>query len=231
VQDAGTLRLKVSGDVLIDNVQLEKSATYANTFSEPLKMRGVDVITIPNSGKYLDPQKGAVSCWVNAPWIDGSEKSDQGGTILGVQWLQPDYNGWGRYTVLTINSWHKSKLNKVAQGNLYMVMVDRQKRALEVSIPLDRIKPAKWHLLVCNWKYENDQMTGEIYVDGTDISATKTVPFGPLKPVDSITVGYCGGGYLDGSMDDLAIYGRPLTKAEVATIFEYGKPLMESISK
>ncbi|HAH86397.1 MAG TPA: hypothetical protein DCL60_03385 [Armatimonadetes bacterium] len=226
-QDSGTLRLKLSGDVLIDNVQLEKGTTFANTFSEPLKIRGCDWITVPANGGYFNQKQGSISCWVKAPWLENKEFTDVGGSIFSAVCTKPEYTGWGANTAMNIIAWPKSKKGKVTQGNIYHVMIDRTKGMCSGSFGLDQVKPSAtgWHHMVFNWKYENGQMTSEIFVDGNSIHTSKTGSFGAPKPVDQIYIGYSRGSYLDGKLDDFAIWSRPLTKEEVLSIYSSDKPL------
>ena len=226
-QDSGTIRLKVSGEALIDNVQLEKGATFANSFSEPLKMRGCDWITVPAGGVYFNQKQGSISCWVNAPWLENKEFSDCGGAIFSAACDKPEYTGWGANTAMNMIAWPKSKKGGVEQGNMHHVMVDRTKGMLSASFGLDQVKPSAtgWHHMVFNWKYENNQMTSEIFVDGKSVHTSKTGSFGALKPVDKIYIGFTQGSYLDGKLDDFAIWGRPLTEDEIRSIYSSNKPL------
>jgi len=70
--DSGTITLVVNGAVVIDNAQFDKGVSYFNSFSQPLVMRGVDVCNIPANGKYFNPEKGSIYCWLRVPWFDKS---------------------------------------------------------------------------------------------------------------------------------------------------------------
>jgi len=215
--DAGTLRLIVSKGAFMDNVQLEQGVTYANTFSTPLKMRLCDWITVPTDGKYLDQKQGAVSCWVNVPWMEDKEFSDGGKTIF---WAGADNK-----TALGTSIWTRSKKNKLDKGNMFLLIYGEQSPGITIGAGLNEVKPAAWHYVVFNWKYSNGQMTGEIFIDGTSVHVTKTGVFGEFRPVREIFIGYANGAYLDGKLDDFAIWSRPLTKEEVLSIYSSGKPL------
>ena len=64
-----------------------------------------------------------------------------------------------------------------------------------------------------------------MYIDGDKLKINKEQPFGPNKVPVSITVGYSGGGYLNGLMDDFAIFNRPLNEAEIMAIYKSAQPL------
>jgi hypothetical protein len=72
-------------------------------------------------------------------------------------------------------------------------------------------------------------MKVEIFLDGGLIHISKTKLFGPLKKLYKIYIGYAGGGYLNGLLDDFAIFNRPLTENEIKSISASQKSLSEII--
>jgi len=71
--DSGSLHIQVAGAVLIDNAQIDKGVNFFNSFSTPLQRRNVDWIEIPADGRFFNAEQGAVSTWLNVPWLSDKD--------------------------------------------------------------------------------------------------------------------------------------------------------------
>ena len=74
-----------------------------------------------------------------------------------------------------------------------------------------------WHHVIFVYRSEND---GSVYVDGRDNTGVST-PGTPLYGPDALTIGSRDGGSgFNGAIDEVMIFDRALTVAEVATLYE-----------
>jgi hypothetical protein len=78
---------------------------------------------------------------------------------------------------------------------------------------------------VFTWEVKDGKALISLNIDDGKTKLTKEQPFGPLKKPEIINVGYVSGAYLNGEMDDFAIFNRPLTDAEVSAIYKSSQPL------
>lgn len=223
--DSGTVTIAVKGSVIIDNAQLDKGVGFFNSFVKPMKRRNVDRIQIPANGKYFNQEKGAISCWINAPWLDSNVKSKSICGIFSVKNAPARIKKWGDDNVLVISCISAKKIDD-NPGKLSAFTIDVQNRNTMLSEPLseikiDSLKP--WHHIVFNWELKNGEMATSLHVDGKKRSQIK--PFGATKNPILIYIGYCSGAYLNGLLDDFAIFNRPLTDSEIETISNSNQPI------
>ena len=225
--DSGTVIISVKGAVLIDNAQLDKGLGFFNSYTPPGQLRNCDIIDIPVNGKYFSAEKGAFSCWINVPWLNPEVAGDTVCTFFGVTNAEPKVNKWGATFIATACGIPKPKASDKLAGTFNACMVDVENRSIGASENLANLKldGGPWHLCVINWELKDGKMQLSMYMDGDKLKINKEQPFGPNKVPVSITVGYSGGGYLNGLMDDFAIFNRPLTEAEIMAIYKSAQPL------
>ena len=225
--DSGTVVISVKGAVLIDNAQLDKGLGFFNSYAPPGQLRNCDIIDIPVNGKYFSPEKGAFSCWINVPWLNPEVAGDTVCTFFGVTNAEPKVKKWGATMIIGVNGIPKPKPSDKLGGTVNACMVDMENRVVGISENLANLKldDGPWHLCVINWELKDGKMQLSMYLDGDKLKINKEQPFGPNKVPVSITVGYSGGGYLNGLLDDFAIFNRSLTEAEIMTIYKSSQPL------
>lgn len=224
--DSGTITLAVNGAVVIDNAQFDRGVSYFNSFSQPLVMRGVDICNIPANGKYFNPEKGSVCCWLKVPWFDKSLYGEMM-ALISVQNAEQKKAKWGDHVILSI-SCIPNTVKGDKSGTLNAYIIDAENRIVSIGENLNNISvdtSAEWHLLVFSWEVKDGKALISLNIDDGKTKLTKEQPFGPLKKQEIINVGYVSGAYLNGEMDDFAIFNRPLTDAEVSAIYKSSQPL------
>ena len=230
--DAGSLRIQVKGEVIIDNAQLDKGVNFFNSYCTPLQSRGVDQIKIPADGKYFNEKQGAVSIWLKAPWLNNKDVVSN--SICGIFVVDNERNRikkWGDNVIMEINCIPRSKVTDTTRNSkFHFYTIDVKNRICPISARIiDIAAPAAsgWRHVAINWQLGKDgNMKAELWIDGKKI-IEKSKPFGPLKKQKFMWVGYANGAYLNGLMDDFAIFNRPLTEDEIKQINTLNKPLSE----
>ncbi len=232
VEDSGSLRIQVTGTVIIDNAQLDMGVNYFNSFSLPLKRRGVDRITIPANGKYFNAKQGAVSVWLNVPWLNDSNIISN--SICGlfvVNNAEKRMKKWGDQVILGSSCIPRKNITAPPRkSQFYFYTVDTKNRVCPVAEKLSNMEPAPasgWRHLVMNWQLaEGGKMKIALWINGKKL-VEKSKPFGPTKQQKFIWIGYVNGAYLNGLMDDFAIFNRPLSEEEIKQINTSNKPLAQ----
>lgn len=225
--DAGTINISVKGQVIIDNAQLDRGVNFFNSFATPGKMRYCDRIEIPANGKYFNPEQGSISCWINVPWLDKNTTQEGISAIFTAKNAPNRIKKWGDGCVMAISCIPKQKVTDKTAGMFHAISIDAENRVSALSesldkIPLDASSP--WHHIVYNWQVKDGKINASLYVDGK-IMLIKEQPFGPAKKPVLIYIGYVSGAYLNGLLDDFAIFGKPLSETEINEIYKSNKPL------
>jgi len=224
--EEGCLRIYAEGGILIDNAQLDKGVTFFNTYCPPLKRRGVDQIIVPADGTYYSEKSGTINCWVKGPWVDPGIVACTS-ALFGVQNVSNKEKKWGSTTVMFISCIPKLSL-EAKSGALHFITIDAKRRVAGLSeVDLSKLPPLssdEWRMFSFTWDFNNDTMHQVLYIDGKKLFG-KEIPFGPLKKPSGISIGNSGGSYLNGCLDDFAIYNRPLSEEEIKTIYDSGSPL------
>ena len=66
-----------------------------------------------------------------------------------------------------------------------------------------------------------------LYLDG-ELVAEKPVAWGENRPPTFFCVGHWGGGYSDAVIDEVYVFGRPLSAEEVSFIHDLRTPLSQA---
>ena len=230
--DAGSLRIQVTGVVIIDNAQLDKGVNFFNSYSTPLKRRGVDMIKIPANGKFFKAKQGAVSVWLKVPWLNNKDVVSN--SICGVFVVNNEakrIKKWGDHVIMGTSAIPRKKVTeKLRKSQFHFHTIDAKNRVCPVSARLIDLEPAAksgWRNLVMNWQLGQDgKMSTSLWIDGKKL-AEKTKPFGPVKKQKFFWVGYVNGAYLNGLMDDFVLFNRPLTADEIKLINTSNKPISQ----
>ena len=228
--DSASLRLNVSSSIIIDDAQLDKGVNFFNSFSKPLKLRNVDTISIPADKQFFDAAKGAVSAWVNVPWLNSKNIiSNSSCCLFAVKNAKKKINKWGDHIVMVMNCIPQNKPDTERDNSLlYFFTIDSEERPCKVSerlLKLPDTTESGWRHLVYNWELKSDDnMKISIWLDGEKLTETSK-PFGPVKKPEFINIGYFDGAYLNGLVDDFAIFNRPLTEVEIQKLFNSNTPI------
>ena len=223
--EEGTLRIYVKGSILIDDAQLDKGVTFFNSYCPPLKRRGVDQIILPPDGHYYNEESGSLNCWVKGPWVQPGLIATTS-ALFGVH-NESKENKWGSTSVMFISCIPKPYFG-AEDGALHFITIDAKRRVAGLSesnlAKLPPLAEDEWRMFSFTWDYRDGNMHQVLFLDGKKLFG-KDVPFGPLKKPSEITIGHSGGAYLNGCLDDIAIYNRPLSEKEIKMIYNSGKPL------
>ncbi|MCF6175143.1 MAG: LamG domain-containing protein [Victivallaceae bacterium] len=232
IEDSGSLRIQVKGVVIVDNAQLDQGVNFFNSFSKPLKRRGVDRIKVPANGKYFKAEQGAISVWLKVPWLNDPNVISK--SICGlfvVNNTEKRMKKWGDQVIMGINAIPRKKItDKLRKGQLYLYTIDAKNRVCSIAETLTKLEPAPvsgWRHLVMTWQLDDaGKMNTVLWLDGKKLVA-KSKPYGPAKQQKFIWIGYVNGAYLNGLIDDFAIFNRPLTAEEITRIYTSDKPLSQ----
>lgn len=163
-------------------------ARVAGVFGQALALSKADTtgLTVPYSAS-LDLSVGTLSAWVKPTWAAGANGYNPG--ILGVRG-----SGGTRF------SWHIRDDYSA---------IDLYNGDTVGSLPIS-ITPGAWHHLAL--VQEGSQWTG--YLDGVALG-TVSQPFGTQTGLP-LMIGASGGGeHFSGSIDEVALYDRALSAAEI----------------
>ncbi len=228
--DSGSLHIRVTGAVLIDNAQIDKGVNFFNSFSIPLQRRNVDWIEVPADGRFFKAEQGAVSTWLKVPWLSNKDVvSDSICGLMIVNNAERKEKRWGDNVIMGINCIPRKKTSdKPRKSSFNFYTIDGKNRVCSISARVINLEPAPdtaWRHVVINWQLGKDgRMKTELWLDGKKL-LEKTKPFGPVKKQKLIWIGYANGAYLNGLMDDFAIFKRPLSEEEIKQIYASSKAL------
>ncbi|MBM4046985.1 MAG: LamG domain-containing protein, partial [Planctomycetes bacterium] len=156
------------------------------------------------------PQAGTVAVWVRPHW-DGAEAASHYVFCIYGQRDLP-------------HSWAVNRFN-VAFGAgrcAFTIFTSAEGKTFSVSAPVDGWKKGQWHHVAATWANVNSgKPDGEmrLYLDGALSGRVvgKQIDVGPTDTVMGIGRDQdASPDYGDADFDDLFIYGRPLTDAEIA---------------
>ncbi len=224
--DCGTLRLRAAkGAIIIDKISIIAGDNREDSFTPPLKMLSRDGIFVPV--EYIDVKSGSFSCWIKAPWLRTGFENTYPAGILEVAAERPENVRKNiPHNALGIICWFSRKKN-VPRKKMHLVAKGKSGSYAETSIDLNKLTSdtEKWYHFVFNWWRKGRKMHLQIYVDGKlRISAER--PFnGQDRSPKRMIIGFCGGAYLNGLIDECAIFKRPLTAEEVKSLSESNSPL------
>ncbi|MHC4872939.1 MAG: hypothetical protein ACYTFY_13940 [Planctomycetota bacterium] len=229
--NSGTVRIAVKDAVYIDNAQLDKGVNFFNTYSEPLVRRSVDVIYLPPQKNLLNIEQGAISCWLNVPWLNDPDiVSNSICSFFSLLNEEKRQEKWGDNVIMGISAIARKKpSDKKEKSALHYSCIDKDIKVTAVSAKFSEFGEAPedgWRLLILNWKLEAGQMKTEMWLDGKKLVYTAK-PYGNTKTPKQFTIGYASGAYVNGLLDELAFFKRPLSGDEIQALFEADKALGE----
>ena len=225
--DSGTLIISVSGAALIDNAQLDRGHGFFNSFKSNSKMNYYKAIDVPVNGKYFSAAEGSFSCWIKTPWLNPDVAGNEVCTFFFANNAEQKIKKWGSTYVIGVCGIPRKTQSDKAGGTLNAYTVDAENHVVAVSNNLDVLKldENQWHLLAVTWKLKDGKMKISMYVDGDKLKINKELPFGQCKTPVELIIGSGNGGFLNGLIDDVAIFNRPLTEAEIMSIYKSPQPL------
>jgi len=221
--DSGTMRILVRGKAELSRFLEDRKCGWGASFVPYGKSRDAAWVEIRNISKHFHETEGSFSAWV---------KGDS---------LAPDSIGPGVVFFSAESKVGKGRYGRVVMwptllpgdgskpGTLYFTTVDARDRRVALSERQCDLKyaPCDWHFFVFTWKQVDKRMQIAIYVDGDKLKISTDGEAIGTKQAIKLTVGYYGGCYLNGAMDDFAFFGRVLTAAEVLDLYRSDRPLGE----
>jgi len=224
----GTVRFLATGQIWLDQVMVDANIGYPNSFAEPLKQRSVDKITLDIGQGFFNQEAGAMACWLKVPWFSPEVYSTGGNNIFAVYNLPLPEKVWGAQVIMATPAYNRRTLAAAkTTGALTFLFNDAKFRTVAVGVPFAEVKnPGDvWRHLVFNWQLKDDWLHLEVLLDGGSQRWHNAKPFGPGKALQELSLGYSAGAYINGLIDEFALFNRPLTVEECRQIFSAEKPL------
>jgi len=139
--------------------------------------------------------------------------STPGGASFSV-WIKVDTiptTSW----ISILNAWHAFSVQQYL-NTFYGSFWNSASNPLGQGVSTSPLNSIKWHHIVGT----HDNTSMKLYVDGALVGTSPTpAGSGPYYTLDNYNVGYWGGSYWKGSMDDLRFYKRVLSAAEVSQLY------------
>jgi hypothetical protein len=216
-----TLRARGPGRVTIDAVQLEPQRSFPSSFSA-VAVRPTQSIEIPVSPRTLNADEGSVAFWIRPLWLRESGTAENlfawWGDVgePGVECLALSAYPAG---LTTDHDWHNRIVLARTRGR-------RHDGFAVKSFPLCDWTPGSWHHVVAAWRARPDPSPSQLvlYLDGRALPLQQA-PWGERKTPARFSIGYYWGAYADAVVDEICVFRRVLTPAEVDCLFQLRSPL------
>ncbi|MAF81107.1 hypothetical protein CL628_03800 [bacterium] len=198
--NSGTLTNMEAGDW---DSSIKASLNFQNDYSLEFDADD-DEVDIGDIAAYDDPfsSGGTVSAWINA---DGYGESDNGNIIGNANFDGAPYGGWVFYTRST-NSGLSFYQTRGTTGGQWTC-----------AVGLDA-----WHHVVITYDSSSTANDPQCYVDGLAVATTEvSAPDGAVNAVgQNFRIGnrHDGARTFDGHIDDVRIYNRALSQAEITEL-------------
>lgn len=169
-------------------------AYSAGKVGQAFDLDGSGVIDVPYAS-VLSPQSITIEAWFYAHAIDGFRR------IVN----QASYDLF------------------IGPNGLIRCIIDTDAiMGLEISAGATVLSPSTWYHLACTW--DAATAVGRVYVDGVPVgSGVDLTDNDPLVVAPgSVLLGGWSGQNIDGLLDEVSIYNRALSSAEISTIFAAG---------
>lgn len=209
-EDNGTLRIRSEKAVELTQVMFDKNIGWSNTYHAPGKMRTVDCIDV--KPEVFNPESGAISCWIKAPWLKKDAKHSTAIALCDAKTATS--NGRPRFYIC------------VWSNGVNLITQSKAPKGVSCGFGLHELPASAdgWYHFVFNWKAEKGFMNLSVIINGEKIFKKKGV-CRDIEKVTSFTVGYVTGAYLNGILDDFGLFAAPLSEAEAKKIFTAKAPL------
>ena len=203
-EDSGSLKVRTDKPVELTDVMFDKSIGFANTYHAPGPMRNVDTIMLDPA--LFNPKSGAISCWLKTPWLKKDAKYASANVLLRAR----DKNGNDAQGIY-VSNW---------SNELYFIYYGPNRQSASTALKIDELPESKdgWYHFVFNWKEEKGNIVLSTILNGEKVFTARKL-CKPAVGAKEFSLGYVNGGYINGTMDDLAIFSAPLTKEEAKKIF------------
>lgn len=175
--------------------KLETCYTFASASSENIGM-GTSSTLRPTAGL-------TVSFWIKTSTTDNGQIV----STYGLTGTDP-YYAWGY------------EAGMIANGYIYFDTYQGSNGSGCGVNTTDNIANNAWHFVVCTY----DNINAKIYIDGA-LSATSSTGSGQMyyQASDFVVAARSGGGnYYNGSLDEIGVWSRALTAAEVTILYNTG---------
>jgi len=223
--DAATLKLRSTAAVELNELMFDRDISQVNTYHPPGQMRGVDKILLDH--RLYNSAQGAFSCWLKAPWFGSAGE----GTAMGL-FLAAASSGTGKKTSQFVVLWGAKEQTGKYESTLHNIHYSGKggfdcgisfRLSELVDLPVNQ-----WQHLVFNWETADGGLRTSVTVNGKQTFSSSKSKFVPLE-LQELVVGYVNGSYTNGLLDDIAVFSRPLTQAEIETLVSSGKAIAELI--
>lgn len=222
LEDCHTLRISADKGAVLDQVMVDKGCSFANSYHAPGVKRGVDKLWI-DPVKYYNADQGSIVFWLKTPWMKKVGTIEGETAFFGLHRKEKRNNRTVEQCVHSAVLWrggiHERFWGKDRASYGVLDFKFKEVKKLEID---------GWNFLVFNWKLEKGRLHYAICVNNGR-NFFKSVPFVPGDKPYNFSLGSSGGYYLNGAIDDFAVFDRPLTAEEIKLLYTSGKPLLETI--
>jgi hypothetical protein len=228
VAGAPTATITIQGtsekSVQVDAAQLEAGQSWPSSFvAKSGVARGAEWVDVPARPEIYNPLQGTVAFWIKPHWL--GQTSTQCLSLFAA-YKDPtiayskntNFFNIGAYANPTKKGWENgfniTFRDKAGKTNGY------------TPVTFDgSLAPNEWHHLAVTWKIvPGGESNTEFYLDGKRAGELKFVP-DEIEAPANVYAGYYAGGHLDGLLDELYLFKRPLSESEVATLYNRATPL------
>ena len=215
-EDSGSLKIRTDKPVELTNVMFDKGIGFANTYHAPGPMRNVDSISLDPA--LYTPKSGAISCWLKTPWLKKDAKYASANVLLRAR----DKNGNDAQGIY-VSNW---------SNELYWIYYGPNRQSVSTGLKMHELPESKdgWYHLVFNWKEEKGHIVLSTIVNGEKVFTARKLCKVSANAKE-FTLGYVNGGYINGVMDDFALFSAPLSKEAAKKIFDSKEPVNKLYGK
>lgn len=204
----------------VDAVQLEGGKSFPRSFlPETGKPLGTEWVDIPAKPEIFNPMKGSIVFWTKPEWL--GEESAGGLGFFSASASEPG-TSWAKMTnTISIGAYrHPGKIGW--ENGMSMNLKDKAAGIYgytPINFDEAKLMPGDWFHVVFTWEiktgddslatcYLNGEKAGEMRFRSQEIEAPK-----------AITLGYVGGAYADGLVDEFYIINRQVSADEAMEVY------------
>ncbi|NOY79423.1 MAG: DUF4838 domain-containing protein [Kiritimatiellaeota bacterium] len=221
-----TLRGADDREVWVAGAQCEAGKSWPRALLPKTAKPGpCEWVDIPARPEVFNPMKGAVAFWCLPEWLDETAAGGMG--FFRAEVPQPGVRYAKKTNFISIGAYRYPGRKGWENGfNLYFRDCNgRGVTFVPVCFDDVRLPRGQWTHLVFSWEIvPGGDSRCTAWLNGRK-AGEKVMHLGAVMPPASITMGYSGGAYADGLLDEFCIFDRPLTDEEAAALFRSNHPL------
>ena len=178
--------------------------------------------TILTSDRFGNPNKAysfnGTDAYILIPSSSSLESPQTGFAVTGWIYINSWDNGWAPFICKTMNT-TGNKQYEVLLNQSYIGFYTSNYPSVSDSVPF-AFQLSRWYFITVSWNgstlnvYVDNNLVGTKYAPGTLIPDQNPLVFG-INPPGSIE-------HLNGSLDDIRIYNRALSAAEINALYQEG---------